>query len=248
MSDNDAVLARRIAATAGDILLTLRKSALIEGKALGAAGDRVAHEFIMAALGAARPADAILSEEGARDPARLKSERVWIVDPLDGTREFSEGRPDFAVHIALTIKGDARVGAVAMPGLGEVFASDKLAPLSPISAGQPRILVSRTRPPKEAEPVARALNAAIMPMGSAGAKAMAVLRGEAEAYLHSGGQYEWDSCAPAAVAAAAGLHVSRIDGSPLVYNQPDPLMPDLLICRRELAAKILDAIATCQTA
>ena len=91
--------------------------------------------------------------------------------------------------------------------------------------------------------VAEALGAELVAMGSAGAKAMAVVLGHADIYAHSGGQYEWDSCAPVAVAKAAGLHVSRIDGSELRYNQPDPYLPDLLICRPELAAEVLRALA-----
>jgi 3'(2'), 5'-bisphosphate nucleotidase len=243
MRDTDAALARKIAETAGQLLLTLRNSALIAGKALGTAGDLVSHEFIMAALRAARPDDAILSEEGARDPARLSATRVWIVDPLDGTREFSEGRTDFAVHVALTVKGEACTGSVALPALAVTFCTGAPPPLPARRDGAPRIVISRTRPPKEAEAAAQAIGGTLVPMGSAGAKAMAVLRGEAEAYLHSGGQYEWDSCAPAAVAGAAGLHVSRIDGTPLRYNQADPLMPDLLICRKEFAAPLLAAVA-----
>jgi 3'(2'), 5'-bisphosphate nucleotidase len=244
MSFTDAALARRIADTAGRVLLGLQDSALFEGKALGAAGDQVSHAFIMEALKAQRPGDAVLSEEGAADPARLKAERVWIVDPLDGTREYSERRTDWAVHVALAVKGQPVAGAVALPGLELTLSTDLPPPLSPAHQGAPRILVSRTRPPKEAEAVAAALGAKLLPMGSAGAKSMAVLRGEAEAYVHAGGQYEWDSCAPVAVAAAAGLHVSRIDGSPCVYNRPDVSMPDLLICRKEIAAKILAALAT----
>jgi 3'(2'), 5'-bisphosphate nucleotidase len=244
MTDNDAALARKIAETAGTLLLTLRDSGLVSGKALGAAGDALSHEFMMAALKAARPEDAILSEEGARDPARLSALRVWIVDPLDGTREFSEGRSDFAVHVALTERGEARTGAVALPGLQATYCTGRPTALAARAAGAPRIVISRTRPPAEAESTAKAIGGTLLPMGSAGAKAMAVLRGEAEVYLHSGGQYEWDSCAPAAVAAASGLHVSRIDGSALVYNQADPLLPDLLICRKEYAQAVLKAVAS----
>ena len=240
---SDAGLARRIADTAGRLLLGLQASQLFEGKALGAAGDAVSHSFMMEALKTQRPQDAVLSEEGAADPARLKSERIWIVDPLDGTREYSERRTDWAIHVALAVNGRPVIGAVTLPGLELTLSSDLPPALAPFRQSAPRILVSRTRPPKEAEVVAQALGATLLPMGSAGAKSMAVLRGEAEAYIHSGGQYEWDSCAPVAVAAAAGLHVSRIDGSPCIYNRPDVSMPDLLVCRKELADKILSAIA-----
>jgi 3'(2'), 5'-bisphosphate nucleotidase len=192
----------------------------------------------------ARPDDGLLSEEARDNPARLAKSRVWIIDPLDGTREYSEGRSDWAVHVALAVDGVPVHGAVALPGLpGEVvLRSDQPQPLAPM-ATRPRFLVSRTRPAAEAEAVARALGGELVAMGSAGAKAMAVVRGEAEVYLHSGGQYEWDSCAPVAVAAAHGLHCSRLDGAPLVYNRPDTFMPDLLICRKQWAAAVLAELA-----
>jgi len=234
----DAELAAQVAKAAGDLLMTLRASGLFADKALGAAGDRVANAFIMAALAAHRPADAVLSEEAADDPARLAASRVWIVDPLDGTREYGEGRTDWAVHIALAIDGIPAVGAVALPGLGLVFRSDQPPALPPAPA-RPRLLVSRTRPAAQALAVAAALSAELVPMGSAGAKTCAILRGEADIYLHSGGQYEWDSCAPAAIALAAGLHASRLDGAALNYNRPDPHLPDLIICRPEDAPGIL---------
>ena len=238
---SDLNLAKTIAEGAGKILLNLRATGLFSGKALGKAGDRVANAFIIEALRQNRPDDAILSEEEKDSAARLSAERVWIVDPLDGTREYGEGRADWAVHIALAIGGQPVVGAVALPGLGQVFLStpQNLPPLPQ----KLRVLVSRTRPAKEALAVAEALNAELVPMGSAGAKAMAVLRGEADIYLHTGGQYEWDNCAPAAVALAAGLHATRADGSPLAYNNADPYLPDLLICQKELAPKVLEALA-----
>jgi 3'(2'), 5'-bisphosphate nucleotidase len=189
-------------------------------------------------LRAARPDDALLSEEEKDNSARLASYRVWIVDPLDGTREYGEGRSDWAVHVALAIDGVASVGAVALPGLGLTLTSGAPTALAP--ANEPlRMLVSRTRPAAEAVQVAERMGADLLAMGSAGAKAMAVVRGEADIYLHTGGQYEWDNCAPVAVARAAGLHVSRVDGSPLRYNNADTYLPDLLICRRELADEVL---------
>jgi 3'(2'), 5'-bisphosphate nucleotidase len=241
----DAALARHIAATAGQILLTLQRSGLFEGKALGRAGDRTANSFIMEALAAQRPTDAILSEEEKDNPERLRAERVWIVDPLDGTREYGEAREDWAVHVALTQGGQPVAGAVALPGAALTLCSHTAA----APAANPerlRMLVSRTRPAREAVAVADRLGAELIPMGSAGAKAMAVVRGEADIYLHTGGQYEWDSCAPVAVAKAAGLHVSRIDGGPLVYNQPDVYMPDLLICPKPLAGRVFQALAASQ--
>lgn len=241
--ESDAALARRIAEAAGERLLALRRSGLFDGKALGEAGDRAANAFIMEALAHARPDDAVLSEEEAADPARLERERVWIVDPLDGTREYGEGRDDWAVHVALALDGRPHVGAVALPGVPLTLCTARAAAPAAPGAGRLRMVVSRTRPAAEAVAVAERLGAELLPMGSAGAKAMAVVRGQADVYLHSGGQYEWDSCAPAAVALAAGLHVSRIDGSPLVYNRPDPRLPDLLVCRREHAGRILSLIA-----
>jgi 3'(2'), 5'-bisphosphate nucleotidase len=243
MQETDAQLARRIAETAGALLITVQRSGLFVDKALGKVGDRVANDFILEALAAARPQDAVLSEERADDRHRLKHKRVWIVDPLDGTREFGEQRDDWAVHIGLAIDGVAEIGAVALPALPLTLSSDRPAPLSP--AGQPlRMLVSRTRPAREAIQVAERLGALLVPMGSAGAKAMAVVRGDGDIYLHSGGQHEWDSCAPVAVARAWGLHVSRLDGSPMRYNQAETYLPDLLICRAELAQHVLSLVAS----
>jgi 3'(2'), 5'-bisphosphate nucleotidase len=239
---NDAELARQIAESAGRLLVDLRQSGLLEGKALGKLGDQLANLFIMQALRTHRPADALLSEEEQDSAARLDAQRVWIIDPLDGTREYGEGRADWAVHVALAVGGVATLGAVALPGLPLTLGSgDTLA--RPRHAGKLRIVISRTRPAAEAVAVAEALGAELIPMGSAGAKIMAVVRGEADIYLHSGGQYEWDSCAPVAVAQAAGLHVSRLDGSALRYNQANTYMPDLLVCPAELAERIVTLAA-----
>ncbi|KTE77848.1 3'(2'),5'-bisphosphate nucleotidase CysQ [Sphingopyxis sp. A083] len=238
MTENDEQLAARLVDAAGRILLDLRAAGDLAGKVLGQAGDEAANAMLCRELRAARPDDAILSEEEKDNPARLASHRVWIVDPLDGTREFGEGRSDWAVHVALAIDGVASVGAVALPGLGLTLTSGAPTALAP--ANEPlRMLVSRTRPAAEAVQVAERMGADLLAMGSAGAKAMAVVRGEADIYLHTGGQYEWDNCAPVAVAQAAGLHVSRVDGSPLRYNNADTYLPDLLICRRELADEVL---------
>jgi 3'(2'), 5'-bisphosphate nucleotidase len=241
---NDAELAARLAHEAGRLALDVRDGSGLTGKACGDAGDAAVNRLLCDAIRSARPDDGLLSEEEKDNPARLGKSRVWIVDPVDGTREYGEGRSDWAVHVALAIDGMAVTGAVALPGLdgGTVLRSDAPQPLAPM-AERPRFVVSRSRPAAEAEAVARALGGTLVPMGSAGAKAMAVVRGEAEVYLHSGGQYEWDSCAPAAVAAAYGLHCSRIDGSPLVYNQADTYMPDLLICRPEWARQVLAEVA-----
>lgn len=241
---DDAALAAWLAEEAGRLLLDVRAGSGLAGKALGDEGDRAANRFLCDAIRAARPDDGLLSEEEKDNPVRLAKSRVWIVDPVDGTREYGEGRADWAVHVALAVDGVARTGAVSLPGCddGLVLRTDQPQPLAAI-AQRPRFVVSRTRPAPEAQAVAAALGGELVPMGSAGAKAMAVIRGDAEVYLHSGGQYEWDSCAPVAVALAYGLHCSRIDGSPLIYNQADTYMPDLLICRSEWAARILDEIA-----
>lgn len=241
MSMTDAELAAHLAHAAGQTLLAVRMSSGLEGQSLGKAGDAAANAFLCEALRRERPDDGLLSEEEKDNPARLNKSRVWIVDPVDGTREYGEARGDWAVHVALAIDGVATIGAVALPGLDLVLRSDQPQPLPP-GAPIPRMLVSRSRPAREALAVAELLGAELVPMGSAGAKAMAVVRGEAEIYLHTGGQYEWDSCAPVAVAAAHGLHVSRADGAPLVYNQPDTYMPDLLICRPEWAERVLTAM------
>ena len=245
MSD-DHTLARTLATDAGALLLELRAGAGPETdpKSLRAAGDARSHDFLMSALAEHRPADAVLSEEGRDDRRRLTADRVWIVDPLDGTREFGEaGRTDWAVHVALWERGELAAGAVALPGLGVTFATDAPPGLAAPVAGPTRLLVSRTRPPDFARRLAELVESELVPLGSAGAKAMAVIRGEADAYAHAGGQYEWDSAAPVAVALAAGLHASRVDGSPLRYNAEDVYQPDLLICRPELADELLAAIA-----
>jgi len=244
---NDVELARHIAETAGRILVELQASGLFQDKALGKAGDRTANAFIMEALKTNRPDDAVLSEEEKDNPERLKASRVWIVDPLDGTREYGERRTDWAVHVALAIDGKPAIGAVALPGFPLTLCSGQ-PPQVPPTPGKLRMLVSRTRPAKEAVAVAEALGAELVPMGSAGAKAMAVVRGEADIYLHTGGQYEWDNCAPAAVAQAAGLHVSRADGSPLVYNNEDTYLPDLLIAPKDVAQRVLEVMKTLQAA
>lgn len=240
--------AARIASEAGSFLLSLRSRYLGESrpsKELGADGDRGSHDLIVRLLKETYPSDPVLSEEGKDNPVRLASRRVWVVDPLDGTREFGEsGRTDWAVHVALAVDGVPVVAAVALPARGLTIATpDPPAPVAPRTGGQLRIAVSRTRPPAVAQALAARLGAELVPMGSAGAKTMAVLLGDADVYVHAGGQYEWDSAAPVGVALAAGLHVSRLDGSPLRYNQPNPWLPDQLVCRPDLAAEVLTILA-----
>lgn len=242
----DAELAAHLAKIAGNILIEVRDSGMFTGKALGKAGDQTANQFLVSALREQRPDDGLLSEESRDTDERLSKDRVWIVDPVDGTREYGEARTDWAVHVALCVNGRPETGAVALPGLGIVLRSD--APIAlPAPPDRPRMVVSRTRPAAEAVAVSETIGAELIGMGSAGAKSMAVVRGEAEIYLHTGGQYEWDSAAPAAVALAHGLHASRIDGSPLVYNNADTYMPDLLICRAEWAEQVLAEVAKIST-
>lgn len=245
-SATDDEIATALADGAGRLLLDLRERLILQGadqRAIKDAGDREAHLFLVGALAELRPDDAVLSEEGRDDRARLTHDRVWIVDPLDGTREFGEGRSDWAVHVALSIDGDPALGAVAQPGIGRVFSTGTPDVVPPRDESQPiRMVVSRSRAPMITMLVAQQLGASYIEMGSAGAKAMAVVRGEADFYLHAGGQYEWDNCAPAAVALACGLHASRVDGAPLRYNNADPWLPDLLVCRRELAEPILSIV------
>lgn len=242
MVEDDAALAARLARQAGEILLGLRADCALTGKALGDAGDRAANAFLLAELAAHRPEDAVLSEEAADDGARHGAKRLWIIDPLDGTREYAQGRDDWAVHVALSIDGRAVVGAVALPARGMTLSSAD-GRLPDAANIPPRMLVSRTRPPEIARCVADAIGAELIPMGSAGAKAMAVLLGEGEVYLHAGGQHMWDNAAPVAVAAAAGLHCSRIDGAAMDYAARDTLIPDLLICHPDWAARVLAAVA-----
>lgn len=237
---DDHALAAAIAEEAGELLLALRPT-IADPTELKAAGDAQANVLILDRLGEARPDDAILSEESADDLGRLEHERVWIVDPLDGTREYGEGdRDDWAVHVALSINGVAAIGAVALPAQGLVYSTNPEPQLAPRPDGAPRLVVSRTRPPAITAALEQALQAELVPMGSAGAKAMAILQGRVDVYAHAGGQYQWDSAAPVAVAAAAGLHVSRLDGSPLVYNAADRALPDLLICRPEYARTVIE--------
>ncbi len=246
MAMTDAALAAHLAQVAGQLLLTVRDSGMLSLKALGKAGDATANQFLVHALREQRPDDGLLSEEEKDNLDRLNFARTWIVDPVDGTREYGEARSDWAVHVGLAIDGVASVGAVALPGAndgaGIVLRTDQPVSVPPAPATL-RMVVSRTRPAHEAVTVAGAIGAELVPMGSAGAKAMAVILGDADIYLHSGGQFEWDSCAPVAVALAHGLHCSRIDGSALVYNRADTYMPDLLICRKEHAQMVLEEVA-----
>ena len=244
--ETDAQLATRLAVAAGQLLVNVRaelSAAAAPAWQLMDAGDLASHRFLVDELARCRPEDAVLSEEGLEDPRRFTADRVWIVDPLDGTNEFGErGRSDWAVHVALWSRDRFIAGAVSLPALDLVFSTDPPPTVPPPQRERPRLITSRSRNPYAAVIVANALGADAVRLGSAGAKAMAVVLGDADIYVHDGGMYQWDSAAPAAVALAAGLHVSRIDGSPMVFNERDPWLPDLLICRRELAEAVLRAL------
>ncbi|MEU4541475.1 3'(2'),5'-bisphosphate nucleotidase CysQ [Streptosporangium sp. NPDC023825] len=246
---DDHVLAAELATTAGEKLAALRaERGFGDPSELRKEGDAASHVFLMEALSRLRPGDSVLSEEATSeerlDPRRLRADRVWIVDPLDGTREFAEeGRADWAVHVALWERGTLTAGAVALPAQDRTLSTlEPPVPPAPETGARPRIAVSRTRPPEFVQNLARLAGADLVPIGSAGAKISAVLTGQVEAYVHAGGQYEWDSAAPVAVALASGVHASRIDGSPLVYNQPDPSLPDILVSLPGLAPTLLAGI------
>jgi 3'(2'), 5'-bisphosphate nucleotidase len=243
--ETDAELAGRLATGAGERLVELRERLVAEGASMWEvqdAGDALGQRYLAGELAAHRPDDAVLSEEGHEDPRRFDADRVWILDPLDGTREYGEGRNDWAVHVALWTGDRFGAGAVSLPAIARTYTTDPPAPLPDAREGAPRLVTSRTRAPYAAVLVAEGLGCQAFRVGSAGAKAMSVVMGDADIYVHDGGMYQWDSAAPAAVALAAGFHASRLDGSPLVYNDRDPWLPDLIVCRPELAEPVLKAI------
>jgi 3'(2'), 5'-bisphosphate nucleotidase len=250
VSATDAALAAEVAKDAGELLLAVRDEiGFYDPYDLGDAGDRRANTLILDRLRAERPDDAVLSEEATDDISRVQADRVWIVDPVDGTREFSmPGRTDWAVHVALWQRDNGPHGggitdaAVALPARGEVYRTDTVSPPPPRAEGPILITASASRPPPVLWWLRDRLDIRLVRIGSAGAKAMAVVRGDVDAYLHAGGQWEWDSAAPAGVVAAAGMHATRLDGSPLIYNRADPYLPDLLMCRAELADVLLEGI------
>jgi 3'(2'), 5'-bisphosphate nucleotidase len=245
-AESDAQLATRLAIETGHKLLELRDEMFGAGAStwdVKDAGDAIAQEFLASEFAKHRPDDAVLSEEGSEDPRRFGADRVWIVDPLDGTREYGEpGRMDWAVHVALWTRDRFGAGAVSLPAIDMTFSTDPAPPLPPFAREKPRLVTSRSRAPYAAVLVAEGIDCDAFRLGSAGAKAMAVVMGEADIYVHDGGMYQWDSAAPVAVANAAGFHTSRIDGSPLVYNDRDPWLPDFIVCRPELAEPVLKAI------
>lgn len=249
MSLTDAALAAEVAAEAGEMLVKVRAEVgFYDPYDLGDAGDKLANKLILDRLAAARPDDAVLSEEAVDDLSRVDADRVWIVDPVDGTHEFSmPRRTDWAVHIALWRRDGGPNGritdaAVALPARNEVYRTDTVIPPPPRADGPILITASANRPPPVLWWLRDRMDIQLVRIGSAGAKAMAVVRGDVDAYLHAGGQWEWDSAAPAGVVQAAGLHASRLDGSELIYNRRDPYLPDLLMCRPELSEPLLDEI------
>jgi 3'(2'), 5'-bisphosphate nucleotidase len=249
MGLTDAELAAQVAQQAGELLLAVREEVgYYDPYDLGDAGDKLANRLILDRLHQERPEDAVLSEEAVDDISRVQADRVWIVDPVDGTHEFSmRGRSDWAVHIALWQRDGTPIGgitdaAVALPARGEVYRTDTVTPPPPRKDGPILITASANRPPPVLWWLRDRLDIQLVRIGSAGAKAMAVVRGDVDAYVHAGGQWEWDSAAPAGVVSAAGLHATRLDGSPLIYNRPDPYLPDLLMCRAELADVLLEGI------
>lgn len=244
----DHIAAFEMAEETGRLMLAAREKMVADGYGfwdIKDGGDRIAHLELMSLLNDRFPGDSVLSEEASaaerHDATRLSADRVWIIDPVDGTREFGEGREDWAIHVALVEDGTPTAAAVALPGMGRVFGTVDPPAITP-PPDRRRLVVSRTRPAPEARMLADVLGADLIPMGSAGAKAMAVVAGRADVYVHSGGQFEWDSAAPVGVAESAGLWCSRIDGTPLTYNRIDTYLPDLLICHREDAARILEII------
>ena len=242
---SDHELAAELASAAGRQLVAHREQLVARGTThwqLCDSGDMLGHHFLMDGLRATRPGDSVLSEEGADDRTRMTNDRVWIIDPLDGTNEYGDNRADWAVHVALWEKGHLVAGAVALPAVDKVFCTDPAPQLTPRPDGKWRLVTSRNRAPYAAVVVANRLDCDAYRLGSAGAKAMSIVMNEADIYIHDGGMYQWDSAAPAVVAAAAGLHTSRIDGSPLVYNESDPWLPDFIVCRREIADAVLDAL------
>ena len=246
VTETDAQLATRLAVEAGELLVALRAKMFAAGASIWDvrdAGDAAAQQYLASELHAHRADDAVLSEEGREDVRRHKADRVWIIDPLDGTREYGEsGRHDWAVHVALWERTNFGAAAVSLPAVNLVFSTDPPAPMPKRNRDRPRLVTSRSRAPYAAVLVAEGLGCDAVRLGSAGAKAMAVVMGEADIYVHDGGMYQWDSAAPAAVAMAAGFHASRVDGSPLVYNERDPWLPDFFVCRPELTEGVLKAI------
>lgn len=235
---DDGIVAERLAHQAGEILMRHRGATTLSGVDLARSGDQVSNAFLLAALAVERPGQPVLSEESPDDLSRLAARRIWIIDPLDGSREFGEGRSDFAVHVAVSVDGDAVAGAVSLPASRVTYTTARPPLLGACAAEPLRIAVSRTRPPPWIEPLGHLLHAQLVPMGSMGAKAMAVIRGETQAYVHAGGQHEWDSAAPVAVARAAGLYVSDLDGASLVFNRRNVMQSGLIVCRPYLAASL----------
>jgi len=242
---DDHQLAGLAAQVTGEVLAELRREAFRDGWMIWEVrdeGDRRAHDRLVEELGSARPDDVVLSEEGVDDARRLDAERVWIVDPLDGTVDYSSPySDDYAVHVALVVNGVPTAAAVSLPALGRLYGTaTSPRPADPLR-DRPVVIASRAQA-HWGQALAEELGGDAVTAGSAGVKAMAVVAGEADVYIHPTGLYEWDVCAPAAVARAAGLFVSGIDGSELEFNRARPVVPGLVVCRPELASAVLEAL------
>lgn len=248
---NDSELSRDVAIEAGRLLLDLRATYgdldpadVDTANRLRKEADRASHLLIADRISAARPDDVILSEEGKDDPARLVADRVWIVDPLDGTFEFGQGRSDFAVHIVLWVRDalsptGARLVAstVELPAQGLTRTDIDTPDVSfALPTDRPiRIVASRSRAPKWLPDAVAVLadrmgrEVEVIDVGSVGAKVNEILCGRADAYVHDTGFYEWDVAAPYAVAHRYGLHASHVGGEPIRFNQDPPYVTSLLV-------------------
>ena len=264
---NDHELARKLARETGTLLIGLRNHAaslsgdeddthsVLAQEVLGSEGDRVAHDYLMEQFLLHRPDDVVLSEEGDLEVSRLNAKRVWIIDPLDGTAQYSSGGNDFAVHIALWEAGSSApsqisVASVAVPARNELWSMDEPVQSDQLNPSAIRILVSRSRPPREINKVIEKLEDAfpdrgrveVIPMGSVGAKVAAILADTADVYFNSGGFYEWDLAAPLGIAIHNGLSVSDCRGRQIELNKVDLKVKDILICRPELTSTIVMAL------
>ena len=250
--EDDHLLAANLAESAGRMLVDCRSGAagqLLGGSSLAHEGDQRAHLHLLTRLQEARPDDAVLSEEGADDAQRLDSSRLWVIDPLDGSRDYGFGNDEWAVHVGLVEDGKIVAGAVALSALDLLFhTGEGEGPACAVDENNPNrrpvIVTARSRVNAEGMLLAHELGADVFACGSAGVKAMLVVNGTADAYVHASPLYEWDVCAPAAVAQSAGLHVSDAAGDPLVFNQARPVVNSFLVCRPELVDDILSALSS----
>ena len=256
--ERDLAFAMEAARSAGKRGLGLREAGRWEGKTLADIGDQAADGFLQGFVRGRYPEDGLLSEETADSPERLGRERTWIVDPLDGTKEYSQGRADWAVHVALTVGGTCALAAVALPSEGRVLwgvalegqerggddGGGTLVSGASESPSKPRVMVSRSHTPPWVETFAGSLGATLVPCGSAGFKVSRLLAGEGDIYVHKIGLKECDTCAPETVARALGWHVCRLRGEEHRYNRADPKNHELVVCRPTWRDRVLEAIAS----